>query len=186
MKGRWILGLSLLLFFAATGCTISDEDRCPADHWVYIKEIKMCCPSDHVYDTTSGKCTCPPGWSYGADGETCEPPASDTGDLDAGVVDGGGGDGTDTESCVSGLGSACTDNVTHTDCAAYCEKFCAWNPLPPASGRCTKEGCSSSADCPPDYACCDCTGSLFLQKAVVCMPPDWAGDAASLGGCVCN
>jgi hypothetical protein len=161
------------------GCEMKDADRCP-NPWVYIQELRICCPQNYVYDRDHDSCKCKEGLVPGSDKVTCEkaPP------VDTDPVDSGGTDSESEDNCTSGLGTPCLDSVESSDCAAFCEDFCAWNPVY-KTGYCTTENCTDGA-CASGYKCCDCTQSSVLPKATVCLTTDDAGLASSLGGCTCE
>jgi len=170
----WLVGTTAL---ALLGCEMKDADRCP-DPWVYIKEIRVCCPQNYVYDGEHDSCICKAGLVPGEDGITCEkapPPSTEATDTP----------GTDTTpTCASGLGTPCLDKETSTDCAGFCESFCAWNPVA-STGYCTTQGCTDGT-CAEDYKCCDCAESTVLPQVSACLQSPDASLAGSLGGCTCE
>jgi len=66
-----------------------------------------------------------------------------------GSVDAGGGEG----GAASLLGAPCTDNVTNAECQGPDTDYCAIQPG--KAGYCTKSGCVTAADCPPNWTCFD-------------------------------
>jgi hypothetical protein len=62
------------------------------------------------------------------------------------------------------LGAPCTDSVTHAECQGPDTDYCAVQPGKP--GYCTKAGCASAADCPPNWSCFD-----LSKMGVTGIPP---------------
>jgi hypothetical protein len=67
------------------------------------------------------------------------------------------------------LGLPCTDAVTHAECQGPDTDYCAIQPGTTV-GYCTKTGCVTAADCPPNWTCFDL--SMFTAGApTMCRKP---------------
>ena len=171
----------------ATGCTISDADRCP-EGYVWNAQFLACeCDvSGGYYISVDESDTDVYSCQQCADSDThpeCDTDtASDTGaDTDADTdADAGADGGADTDTTAdTGLGTECTSS---DECAEFEADYCAISPLAPSEpGYCTFENCTPGS-CPAPYLCCDLSA---LGYGIACLNEADATTAAGFGA-TCN
>jgi hypothetical protein len=73
------------------------------------------------------------------------------------------------EAGTSLLGLPCSDDVTHAECQGPDTDYCAIQPG--SAGYCTKSGCVTNADCPPNWTCFDLSKMGVMGYPAMCTKP---------------
>jgi hypothetical protein len=67
------------------------------------------------------------------------------------------------------LGAPCSDSVTHAECQGPDTDYCAVQPG--KAGYCTKSGCVTDGDCPPNWTCFDLSKMGVMGYPAMCTKP---------------
>ncbi|MDJ0764104.1 MAG: hypothetical protein QNJ97_14070 [Myxococcota bacterium] len=144
-----------IVAFVASGCSISDKDRCGSG--LYFAN-NACWPEI----------------------DTSNPIDSDSTDLDGGS-DGSVPD-TDSNTQPTGLGETCT-GPEHGDCAAYDADFCLSDPFNNYAGICSIKDCTTGPDnCPNGWQCCHFIEMANMPN--VCLSNDQYETQTEAGICI--